>query len=91
MEEQCFNLQRLKYERLSRNISAEKIGESLGISANAYYRKESGERNISVEEFGVILKTLNIPERNAGIFFTFNVPDWEQAQWGLTANQLAWM
>ena len=78
MQEQSFNLQRLKYERLSRNISAEKVGESLGISANAYYKKESGSSNISVEEFGLILKALGIPEKNAGIFFTFNVPDWEQ-------------
>lgn len=80
MQEQSFNLQRLKYERLSRNISAEKVGESLGISANAYYKKESGSSNISVEEFGLILKSLGIPEKNAGIFFTFNVPDWEQIQ-----------
>jgi len=77
MEERKFNLQRLKFERLSRNISAEKVGKALGISANAYYKKESGMNNISVEEFGVILKALGIPERNAGIFFTFNVPDWE--------------
>lgn len=78
METRHFNLQRLKFERISRNISAEKIGEALGISANAYYKKESGSSNISVEEFGVILEVMDIPERNAGIFFTFNVPDWEQ-------------
>lgn len=80
MEQKNFNLQKLKYERLSRNVSAEKVGEHLGISANAYYKKESGASNISVEELGSILKALDIPERNAGIFFTFNVPDWEQAQ-----------
>jgi transcriptional regulator with XRE-family HTH domain len=78
MEDKHFNLQKLKYERLSRNISAEKVGDALGISANAYYKKESGSSNISVEEFGVILDTLGIPEKNAGIFFTFNVPEWEQ-------------
>lgn len=80
MEERNFNLQKLKYERLSRNISAEKIGKSLGISANAYYKKESGMSGISVEEFAIILKALGIPEKNAGIFFTFNVPEWERAQ-----------
>jgi len=76
--ERKFNLQRLKLERLSRNITAKEMGEALGIGANAYYRKENGDRNITVEEFGIILKKLGIPEKNAGIFFTFNVPEWEQ-------------
>ena len=78
MTEKNFNLQRLKLERLSRNVSAKKLGEALGISANAYHKKESGMSNITVEELAIILETLDIPKRNAGIFFIHNVPDWEQ-------------
>ena len=76
---QNFNLQKLKYERLSRNISAKEVGEALGITGNAYYKKEVGMSNISVEEFAVILDRLGIPTNKAGIFFTFDVPNREQA------------
>lgn len=69
-----FNLQRLKLERLSRNITQEEMASALGISRNAYYKKETGRIKISVEEFSVIMNTLGIPSDNAGIFFTFDVP-----------------
>lgn len=73
-----FNLQRLKFERLSRNITQQEMANALGITANAYYKKESGMNNISVEEFGVIIDRLGIPSSKAGIFFTFDVPEREQ-------------
>ena len=72
--ERNFSLQRLKFERLSRNISQREMADSLGISVNAYYKKESGRLNITVEELSVLLRTLGIPEEDAGIFFNFVVP-----------------
>lgn len=72
-----FNLQRLKFERLSRNISQQEMAKALGISRNAYYKKESGRIKITVEEFSVIMDKLGIPSKNAGIFFTFDVPERE--------------
>ena len=72
-----FNLQRLKFERLSRNISQEEMAGALGISRNAYYKKESGRIKITVEEFSIIMNKLGIPSEKAGIFFTFDVPDRE--------------
>lgn len=78
--ERSFSLQRLKFERLSRNISQKEMADSLGISANAYYKKESGRLNITVEELSVLLKTLGIPEEDAGIFFNFIVPERERKE-----------
>jgi len=73
-----FNLQKLRYERLSRNISQEKVASALNISRSSYHKKENGKIKISVEEFGVILDTLGIPETEIINFFTINVPEREQ-------------
>lgn len=74
-----FNLQKLRYERLSRKISQETMAQALGITRSTYYKKENGDIKISVEEFSVILKTLGIPYKEAGNFFTHNVPERELA------------
>lgn len=69
-----FNLQKLRYERLSRKISQEEVAKALGINRTSYYKKENGDIKISVEEFSVILTVLGIPHSEAGNFFTRNVP-----------------
>lgn len=73
-----FNLQRLRYERLSRKISQEKMAEALNINRSSYHKKENGDIKISVEEFGIILDTLDIPQSEIVNFFTFIVPEREQ-------------
>ncbi len=74
-----FNLQRLRYERLSRKKSQKEMAEALGVGRTTYYKKENGDIKISVEEFAIILKELGIPQRKAGIFFVKDVDDWEIA------------
>lgn len=73
-----FNLQKLRYERLSRKISQETMAKALGITRGTYHKKENGDIKISVEEFSIILNTLGIPHEEAGNFFTVNVPVREQ-------------
>lgn len=68
-----FNLQKLRYERLSRRVSQEEMAKALGLNRTSYYKKEKGDIKISVEEFSVILETLGIPYEQAGDFFTVNV------------------
>lgn len=72
-----FNLQKLRYERLSRKISQEGIAKELGITRATYHKKENGKIKISVEEFSIILKKLGIPQSEAGIFFAVDVPERE--------------
>jgi len=72
-----FNLQRLRFERLSRKVSQEEVAQALGINRSSYHKKENGSIKISVEEFAKILELLKIPEREAGYFFVQNVPDRE--------------
>ncbi|MFD2638358.1 helix-turn-helix domain-containing protein [Piscibacillus salipiscarius] len=67
----------MRYERLSRKISQEKIADALGITRATYHKKENGIIKISVEEFSVILTILNIPHSEAGIFFERIVPERE--------------
>lgn len=73
-----FNLQRLRYERLSRKVSQEEIAHALNINRTSYYKKENGDIKISVEEFAKILDVLGIPQTAAGNFFDQNVPEREQ-------------
>lgn len=73
-----FNLQRLRYERISRKVSQEQMAHELGINRTSYHKKEMGKIKISVEEFAKILEVLNIPQSNAGYFFEQNVPEREQ-------------
>lgn len=73
-----FNLQKLRYERMSRKISQEKMAEVLGVTRTTYYKKENGDIKISVEEFSKILDALDIPKKDAGIFFTHKVPECQQ-------------
>lgn len=69
MKGKKFNLQKLKYERLSRKISQREVGESLGISTNAYSRKEAGTTNITVEEIPIIFGTIGIEMEDVAEFY----------------------
>lgn len=73
-----FNLQKLRYERLSRQISQQDVASALNISRSSYHKKETGKIKISVEELGIILDTLGIPESEVVNFFDRNVPEREQ-------------
>ena len=73
-----FNLQKLRYERLSRQISQEKVASALNISRSYYHKKETGKSKMTVDEFGKIIKVLGIPETEIINFFSRNVPDREQ-------------
>lgn len=73
-----FNLQKLRYERMSRMIPQEVVASALNISRSYYHKKETGKAKITVEEFGKILDVLGIPEREIVNFFTHEVPDREQ-------------
>ncbi|GIP17804.1 hypothetical protein J40TS1_34460 [Paenibacillus montaniterrae] len=74
-----FNLQRLRFERLSRKVSQEDMAQALNINRTSYHKKENGKIKISVEEFATMLEVLNIPQSEAGHFFEQNVPEREQS------------
>lgn len=65
-----FNLQRLRFERMSRKFPVAEMSELLGISANAYYKKERGATNITVDELCTILTALRIPRSDIHLLFT---------------------
>lgn len=73
-----FNLQKLRYERLSRQISQEKVASALNISRSYYHKKETGKAKMTVDEFGKVIEVLGIPESEIINFFTPNVPEREQ-------------
>jgi len=72
-----FNLQKLRYERLSRKISQEKLAVAIGVTRATYHKKENGKIKISVEEFSIILDALGISQSEAGNFFGLDVPERE--------------
>jgi len=69
-----FNLQKLRYERLSRQISQEEVASALNISRSYYHKKETGKAKMTVDEFAKVLEVLDIPETEVPKFFTLNVP-----------------
>lgn len=73
-----FNLQKLRYERMSRKISQVEMAEALNVSRSSYAKRESGDVKISVDEFTIIINKLGIPEKEAINFFAFNVPERER-------------
>lgn len=73
-----FNLQKLRYERLSRKITQEEMAKAIGVTRPTYHKKENGLIKISVEEFSILLNVMGIPPSEAGNFFTHNVPERER-------------
>lgn len=73
-----FNLQRLRFERMSRLIPQERVAEALGISRSYYHKKETGKAKMTIEEFGIIIDVLGIPKNEIINFFTTDVPEREQ-------------
>lgn len=73
-----FNLQKLRYERLSRQISQEEVAAALNISRSYYHKKETGKAKMTVEEFGKVIEFLGIPESEIINFFTRIVPERER-------------
>lgn len=73
-----FNLQKLRYERLSRQISQEEVAAALNISRSYYHKKETGKAKMTVEEFGKVIEFLGIPESEIINFFTRSVPERER-------------
>ena len=73
-----FNLQKLRYERMSRQISQEEVAAALNISRSYYHKKETGKAKMTVDEFGKVVEVLGIPESEIINFFTRNVPKREQ-------------
>lgn len=73
-----FDLEKLRFERISRKITQEKVASALGIHRSSYHKKEHGNNKMSVEEFATVLNVLGIPHSEISSFFTKNVADREQ-------------
>lgn len=65
-----FDLRKLKYERLSRNITGARMGEILGVSSNAYYKKERGDSSITIREYCLMLTAMQIHPLEAVSLFS---------------------
>lgn len=73
-----FNLQKLRYERMSRQVSQEEVASALNISRSYYHKKETGKAKMTVDEFAKVVEILGIPESEIIYFFTRKVPVREQ-------------
>lgn len=65
----AFNLNRLRAERVAKGYTQEEFAHKLGMSREAYAKRESGKVNISVEEFAHILKSLDYDTTSMSKFF----------------------
>ena len=72
-----FNLNRLKGERIAKGLTVEDMATELGVTKGTYSKKENGRLPITVEEFGVIYKKLDLPKERISIFFTPDVSEKE--------------
>lgn len=74
-EDICFDLERLRYARLAGKHSVTRTAEALGISRNAYYKKERGDTNITIAEFCLLMNLFNIRGTDVLNFFTYIQPE----------------
>lgn len=73
MKEQVIDLQFLKRKRIEKSYSISRLSEELGyFSYMAYYRKETGERELSVEDIAKLSEILNEPIEN---FFILKITE----------------
>ena len=73
-----FDLQKLRYERMSRMIPQETVAAALKISRSYYHKKETGKAKMTVNEFAKVIEVLGIPETEIINFFKRKVPKREQ-------------
>lgn len=64
-----FNLKRLRAERVAKGLTQAQMASAIGISTNAYWHKENGQRDIGVNEFVKILQVLGYSKDKLSIFF----------------------
>ena len=64
-----FSLEALRHARLARRVKAKTVADALGISLNAYYKKERGESNISVNDLATILSVFDMTAEDVPRFF----------------------
>lgn len=65
-----FNLNRLRAERVAKGYNQLDFAHKLGMSREAYARRENGLAQISVEEFSKILDALGYGPEKISLFFT---------------------
>lgn len=70
-----FDLQKLRFERMSRLISQEEVASALGISRSYYHKKETGKAKMTVDEFAKVIEVLAIPKSEIVNFFNRNVTE----------------
>lgn len=68
-----FDYNRLKGERIAKGYTVQEMADVLGVSKGTYSKKENGKIPITVDDFGVISKKLEISINNIAIFFTLSV------------------
>lgn len=73
-----FDLNRLRAERIAKGLTQAQLAKAIGISKNAYWRKENGHRDIGMKEFSRILEVLGFSINKIPLFFKQNVDEREQ-------------
>lgn len=74
----AFNLKRLRAERVAAGMTQEQIAKKVGLSREAYAKRENGLIKISVEDLANILHALGYDASKSSIFFEHNVRNKEQ-------------
>lgn len=75
-----FDLNRLKAERVAKGFTQQDLADALGISRTAYWKKESGDSDIGLEQFLKILQILGLSKQDLPIFFANNVDKRERKE-----------
>lgn len=70
-----FNHNRLKGERIARGFTVEEMANELGLSKGTYSKKENGKIPITVDEFAILFKKLELPIESINIFFANSVDE----------------
>lgn len=69
------DLSRIRAERVHCNLTQEEMAEKLGMTRNAYAKRENGTVKIGADELAKIATVLGYSRDEMGIFFGKNVPE----------------
>lgn len=70
------DLKRIKAERVHCGLTQQEMADKLGMTRNAYAKRESGIVKIGANELANIASILGYDRDHMGIFFAANVPKW---------------